>query len=114
MCLSSINYEIIIFHVDKQFDLCYTENMRTHTRNEVIAMEFSPVKTRAILGAKNKPQRWLAEAAGLHVNTISKLLAEDEPFDNITIGTVNSIAAALDCDPLELMNVNGDDHDRQA
>lgn len=77
-------------------------------------MEFSPVKTRAILGAKNKPQRWLAEAAGLHVNTISKLLAEDEPFDNITIGTVNSIAAALDCDPLELMNVNGDDHDRQA
>lgn len=70
-------------------------------------MEFSPIKTRSILGARNKPQRWLADETGLHVNTISKLLADDEPFDNITIGTVNKIAAALGCDPLELMNVDG-------
>lgn len=100
-------YVVLIFHIDKQIDLCYTESVRTHTRNEVKAMEFSPIKTRSILGARNKSQRWLADTAGLHVNTISKLLAEDTPFDNITIGTVNSIAAALGCDPLELMNVDG-------
>jgi DNA-binding Xre family transcriptional regulator len=73
-------------------------------------MEFSPIKTRSILGARNKSQRWLAEAAGLHVNTIYNLLSGDKTFDSITISTVNSIAAALECDPLDLMNENGDDH----
>ena len=68
-------------------------------------MKFSPSKTRALLGAKNKPQRWLADETGLHVNTVSKLLSGDDPLDNVTIATVNLIAEALGCNPVDLMDI---------
>ena len=80
--------------------------MSKTTRKEVINMKFSPVKTRSLLGAKNKPQRWLAEATGLHVNTVSKMLSGDESLTNVTVATVNLIANALSCNPVDLMDID--------
>ena len=46
----------------------------------------------------------LARRSGLHVVTITRLLREDRPF---TSDSVDKLAAALECSPLDLLSADG-------
>ena len=74
-------------------------------------MKFSPVKVKHLLKEQDRPQRWLADKSGLHENTVSLLLSDEEPTDKIMLYTVNRIAAALGVNTIDItMTANGNDH----
>jgi DNA-binding Xre family transcriptional regulator len=74
-------------------------------------MKFSPVKVKHILKEQDRPQRWLADKSGLHENTVSLLLSDEEPTDKIMLYTVNRIAAALGVNTIDITIAANGAHD---
>ena len=75
-------------------------------------MKFSATKVKWLLEEQDRSQRWLAERAGLHKNTISLLLSNDEPTDKIMLYTINHIAKALGVEATDVV-IDGHPTQRQ-